>query len=85
MKLTDDKEFRPEPLLVDAKTAAVMLSIGRSHFLSLLSAGKIGPMPRKLGRRSLFSVREVRAWVDAGMPGRQKWIEQEKILASQEK
>ncbi len=85
MKLTDDKEFRPEPLLVDAKTAAVMLSIGRSHFLSLLSAGKIGPMPRKLGRRSLFSVRELRAWVDAGMPGRQKWIEQEKILASQEK
>ncbi len=79
MNLTDEKDFRPEPLLVDAKTAAVMLSIGRSHFLSLLSAGKIGPMAQKLGRRSLFSVRELRAWVDAGMPGRQKWVEQKKM------
>lgn len=79
MNLTDEKEFRPEPLLVDAKTAAMMLSIGRSHFLSLLSAGKIGPMPRKLGRRSLFSVKELDRWVDAGMPVRQKWVEQKKM------
>jgi len=66
----------PEPLLVDAKHAATMLGIGRSHFYSMLSSGQIGPMAHKLGKRSLYSVNELREWVDAGMPSRQKWIEQ---------
>lgn len=65
--------------MVDAKTAAGMLGIGRSHFMALLSSGRIGPMAQKLGRRSLFSVRELRAWVDAGMPGRLRWNEEKKL------
>ncbi len=68
----------PEPLLVDAKQAATMLGIGRSHFYSMLSSGQIGPMAHKLGKRSLYSVNELREWVDSGMPPRQKWIEQKK-------
>ncbi len=66
----------PEPLLVGAKQAAIMLGVGRSHFYSMLSSGQIGPMAHKLGKRSLYSVNELRKWVDAGMPPRQKWIEQ---------
>ena len=66
----------PEPLLVDSKQAAAMLSIGRSHFYAMLSSGRIGPMSYKLGKRTLYSVKELREWVEAGMPPRQKWIAQ---------
>ncbi len=69
---------KSERLLVGAGQAAKMLSIGRSHFYSLLSSGQIGPMAHKLGNRSLFSARELREWVDAGIPSRDKWIEQKK-------
>ncbi|MHC4132469.1 MAG: helix-turn-helix domain-containing protein [Planctomycetota bacterium] len=69
-----------EQLLVDAKQAASMLSIGKTHFYAMLSSGRIGPMAHKLGRRSLFSVQELRQWVSAGMPSRQKWMERKKAL-----
>lgn len=67
---------KPEPLLVDAKQAALMLGIGRSHFYAMLSSGQIGPMAHKLGKRSLYSVKELDKWVDAAMPPRHKWITQ---------
>ena len=83
--MKDDCNFTAPPdsnerLLVSAEKAAAMLSIGRSHFYSMLSSGQIGPMAHKLGKRSLFSVRELREWVDAGIPPRHKWIEQKKFL-----
>ena len=68
-----------ERLAVSAEQAAKMLSIGKTHFYAMLNSGKIGPMARKLGRRSLFSVQELRDWVNAGMPVRQRWIEQKKL------
>ena len=73
---------KPEPLLVDAKQAALMLGIGRSHFYAMLSSGQIGPMAHKLGKRSLYSVKELVKWVDAGMPPRQRWIERKNIFSS---
>lgn len=76
--MTEIETMQIEPLLVDAKQAASLLGIGKSHFQALLSAGKIGPLAQKLGRRSLFSVRELRSWVDAGTPPRQAWIEKKK-------
>ncbi len=76
-EITDVKS-NMEPLLVDAKQAAFMLGIGRSHFLALSSSGQIGPMAHKLGKRSLYSVKELGKWVDAGMPPRQRWIEKKK-------
>lgn len=70
-----DNTLVQEPLLVDARRAAAMLGIGRTHFYAMLSSGGIGPMAHKLGRRSLFSVQELREWVNAGMPPRHKWVE----------
>ena len=82
MNNTNDK-LVPEPLVVDAAQAAAMLSIGKSHFYAMISSGQIGPMAHKLGRRCLYSVKELREWVDAGMPSRQRWIEQKKMINSQ--
>ena len=83
ISMKDDCNFTAPPdsnerLLVSAEQAAAMLSIGRTHFYAMLNSGRIGPIARKLGRRSLFSVQELRDWVDGGMPVRQRWIEQKK-------
>ena len=67
-----------EHLLVGADRAASMLGIGRSLLYELNSSGKLGPLPMKLGRRTLFCVKELREWIDAGMPPRQKWIDRRK-------
>jgi len=62
-----------ERLLIGTKQAAAMLSIGRSHFYGLHSSGRLGPMPIKLGKRSLWDRKELAKWVSAGCPSRQEW------------
>lgn len=63
-----------EPLAVDVKTLAGMLSISPRHFENLDGTGKIGPMViATFGRRKLYSVPELRAWAAAGFPIREVW------------
>jgi len=62
-----------EPILLDAKQAAAMLSIGRTHLYALHSSGRL-PLPLRLGRRTLWRADELKKWVSAGCPSRQKWI-----------
>lgn len=64
-------------LLISAKEAAKMLSISLAFFYSQHNSGKI-PAPRKLGRRSLWSVQELKDWDKAGCPERIKWQSQTK-------
>ena len=61
------------PLLLSADQAAAFLGIGRSHLYSLHSSGRL-PLPVKLGRRTLWRRDELSAWVAAGCPSRDKWI-----------
>lgn len=63
-----------ESLLLNAKESAIKIGIGRSLFYSLNSSGKLGPMPIKLGRRTLWSAKELENWVEAGCPCREKWL-----------
>jgi predicted DNA-binding transcriptional regulator AlpA len=67
-----------EPLLLSASDAAALLSIGRAHFYAMHSSGRLGPMPIALGRRKLWSVEELREWVQAGCVPREKWQKREK-------
>ena len=62
------------PLLVSHKQAAALCGVSAASWHRLLSAGKIGPLPRKLGARVLFSASELTDWVRAGCPGRDEWI-----------
>lgn len=67
-------ESSPSPsLLVDAKTLASLLGIGRTLVFELHSSGRLGPRPIHLGRRVLWARKEVEAWVAAGSPPRAKW------------
>jgi len=71
-------------LLIGANQAAVLLSISRSNFYALLSAGRIGPEPIHLGKRVLWKRAELEVWVKADCPNREKWLElmkTESILA----
>jgi len=60
-----------QPLLVDAVGAAKLLSISPEYLWQLDRDGKI-PLPIKLGRRKLWSVEELKQWVDDGCLRRDK-------------
>lgn len=62
-------------LLVGAEDAARSLGISRSSFLLADKTGEIGPQSVKIGGRRLWSLPALRAWVLAGCPARQRWIE----------
>jgi len=62
-----------EVLLVSANEAARLLGIAKSSFYQFHSSGRIGPLPIKLGRRSLWNRQELADWVAADCPPRVKW------------
>lgn len=62
-----------EPIAVDAVEAARLFGVSPSFWRKLDRAGAI-PLPVKLGARVLWTVRELRAWADAGCPPRGKWL-----------
>ena len=63
----------PTQLLLSATQAARALGISRTTLYGLHSSGRLGPLPVKLGRRTLWSVDELKRWVEAGCPPRDKW------------
>lgn len=60
-------------LLLSASDAATLLGIGSSHLWGLHSSGRLGPLPIKLGRRTLWRRRDLEKWTDAGCPSRKQW------------
>ena len=61
-----------DSLLLSAKEAAKILGVSPAFFYSLHNSGKV-PLPRRLGRRRLWSVQELKDWIAAGCPGRAEW------------
>ncbi|MCL2641820.1 MAG: hypothetical protein FWD53_13300, partial [Phycisphaerales bacterium] len=61
-----------EPLAVGAEEAAALCGIGKSLWHELDVAGRI-PAPRKLGARCVWYIAELRRWMDAGCPDRERW------------
>ena len=61
------------PLLVGAGDAARLLGIGRTLFLQMDNSGRLGPMGLNFGKRRLWSIEELRMWVQVGTPIRERW------------
>lgn len=62
------------PLLIDAKQVAELLGIGRSLLYEMQSAGRLGPMPIRLGRAVRWRKEEIESWVAEGCPSRTRWL-----------
>ncbi|MGB2863068.1 MAG: helix-turn-helix domain-containing protein [Sedimentisphaerales bacterium] len=63
-----------EPLLISFESASSLLGISRALLYTMHSDGRLGPMPHKLGRRSLLNRKELERWTDEGMPPRTQWL-----------
>lgn len=64
-----------EKLLLSAAEVAHLLGISRSAFYSLLSSGRIGPMPIRFGRAVRWDRRELERWIAAKCPCRDRWLQ----------
>jgi prophage regulatory protein len=64
--------YRIEPLAVEADEAARICGVGRTLWYDLRAAGRL-PEPVRLGRRVLWRVAELRAWMAARCPPLQRW------------
>jgi len=62
----------PEVLAVDAKAAARMIGVSRALWYSMDSAAQI-PAGVHLGRRRVWPLTELREWLAAGCPSRDRW------------
>jgi predicted DNA-binding transcriptional regulator AlpA len=88
----NQQQITIEPLLIDSRYAAKILSISRSSLYSLLSAGRIGPPIIKItGGRSLFSLADLKSWVSmrdplkGTLPNREQWIKINGVAAAKRK
>ncbi|HEX7380101.1 MAG TPA: hypothetical protein VF278_23470 [Pirellulales bacterium] len=59
-------------LAVGMDGVARLLSVSERHGWALHSSGRL-PLPMRLGRRLAWSVDELREWLLAGAPPREKW------------
>ena len=59
-------------LLLTAGDAAKMLKISTRFFYSLHNTGRV-PLPIRLGKSVRWRFEELRDWVRAGCPSREKW------------
>lgn len=59
------------PLIRDVELAE-LLGVNRATVWTWNSGGKI-PRPVKIGGATRWRASEIRAWIDAGCPGRGRW------------
>lgn len=60
------------PLLVDARRAAELLGLGCSTWRRLVVTGR-APRAIRFGRATRWRVDELRDWLAAGAPTRERW------------
>ena len=63
-----------ERLALPDAGVAKLLSISKRHVHALNASGRL-PRPIRLGRSVRWRADEIRAWLDAGCPPRDKWEE----------
>lgn len=61
-----------EPLVVSAKQLGEMLGMSERTIRRLDAGGKL-PVPLKIGGSTRWRLDEIRGWLRAGSPSREKW------------
>jgi len=72
MSETPDLLTTATPLALRPREAAKALGISLRHLHTLNASGRL-PRPIRLGRSVRWRADELRDWVDAGCPPRDKW------------
>ena len=75
--MADNRSDNLTALLLDAKASACLLGIGERFFWAMHSTGELGPLPIKLGKRTLWSRFELEEWVRCRCPQREAWVSRE--------
>ncbi|MCD8139846.1 MAG: helix-turn-helix domain-containing protein [Planctomycetaceae bacterium] len=64
----------PEPFLVDIpETLRLLGNMARRSYQRMISSGKFGPKPIKVGGRVYHRPDELKAWCIAGRPPAARW------------
>jgi predicted DNA-binding transcriptional regulator AlpA len=69
----ETKSPASERLALAASEVANVLGISERHVWALHSSGQLGPRPHRWGRCARWSLDELRAWLAAGSPSRERW------------
>jgi len=72
-----------ELLLLSTLDAAKLIGVGRTHFYAMHSSGRLGPLPIRLGKRTLWNRAELESWVNGGCVSRERWQAEKKEEFSQ--
>jgi predicted DNA-binding transcriptional regulator AlpA len=72
--MMDGPDNNANALLLSAKGVGRLLGIGERFLWSMHSSGELGPLPIRLGKRTLWSRFELTAWVKARCPRREVWV-----------
>lgn len=67
-----------EPILLSVADTAKALSISKPMLYQMISDGRFGLMSIRFGRKRLYPVDELKSWVKARCPNREKWMNQNK-------
>ena len=62
-----------DPLAVSAKKLAKLLDVSERHIWQMLKDGRLGPQPVALGNSRRWYLEDIRRWLAAGAPAREKW------------
>ncbi len=62
----------PERLLISAEETAHLLGLSRSALYDSVASGRV-PGPVKIGARSLWPLKMLREWTEAGCPAVEQW------------
>lgn len=66
------------PLLLGAPAVGQLLGVSVRQVWSMLATGTLGPLPIRLGGRTLWRTAELERWVQSGCPNRDKWDDLQK-------
>ncbi|HEY2415954.1 MAG TPA: hypothetical protein VGI40_27175 [Pirellulaceae bacterium] len=62
------------PLALSAADSAKWFGVSERHWWSMHSTGRLGPLPVAFGRAKRWRADELRRWLEAGAPCRDKWL-----------
>ncbi len=79
MSCAINDEVTVTPLLIGAAGLAKLLGVSTRSVWNMHASGTLGPLPVRLGARTLWRVSEIQMWTEAGCPMRDRWLDRKRV------